>query len=481
MSPRVAGAVLGSPVTTPLGVAGATKAGVNKMFPKFRLGRLSMLVGALLLIVGAPALVAAPGGSGTGSGLLPGGGVSVRNSAESLAPVRPSGLALVPASPSNNRRPTLKGDPGSGDFVRVYKTGDCSGTNFQEYPAAQLANGVEKRARIGTVTTFSARGRIGSNLSLCSDPISYVEDETPPVVTLTAPAAGSATGDATPTFAGNGGTTPRDLPAIRVDVFRGASAAGSPQQVLHASLDVATGAYAVDASPALPDGTYTARATQADAAGNSAQSGTQTFRVVTGHPVPSIGIFSPADGAVFVQGATAKAAFACADPGGPGVANCAGPVANAAPVDTADVGPHSFSVTAVDDAGAESTKTSHYRVLSPGTITLTGPAHTFHKKGKLWLDTGFVAACPELGPDCTGSVTAHRAPKVSSAGLSSQRFGYSHVLIRGAKAGRLTILLGSSRAKELNRRGHIRLRFDARLSRGTSALATAKRTVNLGR
>jgi hypothetical protein len=237
----------------------------------------------------------------------------------------------------------------------------------------------------------------------------------------------------------------------------------------------------VDASPALPDGTYTARTSQADQAGNTGQSPAQTFKIVTGHPTPAISIRSPADGSVFVQGAHVNAAYGCTDPGGPGLASCAGPVASGAAIDTAAVGPHPFSVTGVDTAGSEATRTTHYRVLSPGTITLTGPAKTFRRKGRLWVDTGFVASCPELGPDCVGIVTAHRAGALTPAALNSGRFGHSHLRIRGAKAIKLIFKLGKSRAKELTRRGRMRLRFDVRLSRGTTVLATAKRTVKLSR
>lgn len=444
-------------------------------------GRIGLLAGALLLIVGAFALALAPGRSGTGSGLVPSSTLSVRNSAESLAPSKPGSLVLEPASPSNDSRPMLKGSPGSGSMVTVYKNGDCTGTNHKEYTASQFQNGVEKKAHVNGSTTFSAVSHEGSDVSACSDPITYVEDEIAPVVTLLPPGNGSTTSDSTPLFGGTGGTGPRDAANVTVNVYAGTTASGSPQEVVNATRDTGTGNYAVDASPALPDGTYTAQASQADQAGNTGQSPAQTFKIVTGHPAPAISITAPADGSVFVQGAHVKAAYGCTDPGGPGLASCAGPVASGAQIDTSGIGPHPFSVTAADTAGSEATRTAHYRVLSPGTITLTGPAKTFSRKGRLWVDTGFVASCPELGPDCVGIVTAHRSGALTPAALKSGRFGHSHLRIRGAKAIKLVFKLGKSRARELTRRKRIRLRFDVRLSRGTTVLATAKRTVNLSR
>jgi hypothetical protein len=158
--------------------------------------------------------------------------------------------------------------------------------------------------------------------------------------------------------------------------------------------------------------------------------------------------------------------------------HCSGPVADGAPIDTSEVGPHPFSVTAVDRAGFEATKTTHYRVLSPGTITLVGPARAFRHKGRIWLDTGYEGACPERGPACAGLVTGHLTG-ASAEGLNSDHFGHAHVRIRGAKVRALTYRLGKSRGRRLLREKHLRVRFDVSLSRGTSSSATAERTANV--
>jgi hypothetical protein len=527
------------------------------MFSKFRLSRVSLVVGVLLLVVGAPALIAVPGGSGTGDSHL-----SVRNSAETSTPTRPTSLEFVPTSPSNNLKPLLKGNAGTGDTVRVWKNGSCSGASYVDYPATLFAQGVQKRARENQTTAFSAVSILGGTPSPCSDPVFYVHDEIAPAVTLAAPANGAATSDPTPTFNGTGGRTLRDAATVTIAVYAGPSATGSPQEVVVATIDPTTGNYAVDASPALPDGTYTALASQGDDAGNTGQSTPQTFDIVTGHPAPTIDISGPSEGAVFTQGDRSTAAYACTDPGGPGIASCAGSVANGAPIDTSEIGPHSFSVTAVDSAGFEATKTTHYtvlrpgypapsvevaspsdgavfvqgapvnaaytctdrggpgiaactgpvpngasidtddigphafsvtatdrvgsevtrtsiyRVLSPGKITLTGPVRTFHRNGRLWVDTGYVAACPEKGPDCVGIITAHRTGP-ASAPLSKRRFGHTLLRVGGGKAQKLIYRLARTRTALLERRGNVKLTFDARLRRGTNRLATAHRTAVL--
>ena len=104
-------------------------------------------------------------------------------------------------------------------------------------------------------------------------------DVTPPAITLTSPAAGSQTTDTTPTFSGAAGTAPGDLAAVSVEVYTGTSASGSPLQTLQTS--ASGGSYAVDASPALAVGTYTARARQADSAGNVGFSAASTFTVAS--------------------------------------------------------------------------------------------------------------------------------------------------------------------------------------------------------
>jgi hypothetical protein len=110
-------------------------------------------------------------------------------------------------------------------------------------------------------------------------------DTTSPVVTLTAPANGSAGNDATPMFAGAGGTALGDSSTITVDVFAGGAAGGTPVETLTATR-AADGSYSAEATIALADGTYTAQAKQEDSGGNTGLSSANTFTIDADAPPP---------------------------------------------------------------------------------------------------------------------------------------------------------------------------------------------------
>jgi Bacterial Ig-like domain len=99
-----------------------------------------------------------------------------------------------------------------------------------------------------------------------------------PVVGLAAPAGGSHTSDTTPALSGTAGIAAGDSSTVTIKVFAGTGTSGSLNQTRSASRNGSTGAYSVDAA-ALAPGTYTAQATQSDAAGNTGQSGANTFSI----------------------------------------------------------------------------------------------------------------------------------------------------------------------------------------------------------
>jgi hypothetical protein len=102
-----------------------------------------------------------------------------------------------------------------------------------------------------------------------------------PVVTLTVPAAGSATNDTTPTLSGAAGNTTGDNQPITVKIYSGASATGTPVQTLTPNR---TGATWTTTATTLAVGTYTAQATQTDTSGNTGTSAANTFTVDTTKP-----------------------------------------------------------------------------------------------------------------------------------------------------------------------------------------------------
>jgi hypothetical protein len=105
---------------------------------------------------------------------------------------------------------------------------------------------------------------------------------------------------------------------------------------------------------------FTVNAT--DNAGNPA-SKTVTYTVVD-RVGPDITLSSPTDGAEYGFGDRVPADYSCADqPGGSGVATCAGTVANGASIDTSTFGVHTFEVHATDGAGNPAVKTVTYSVV----------------------------------------------------------------------------------------------------------------------
>ncbi len=113
--------------------------------------------------------------------------------------------------------------------------------------------------------------------------------------------------------------------------------------------------------PGIKDGSYTLQAAEGRNSGDLSQLivRRRTFRVdVT---APTVTIAAPVAGAVFEQGATVLADYACA-----GAATCAGPVADGAAIDTASPGDKDFRVLATDDAGNTAAGDAGYGVVAPG-------------------------------------------------------------------------------------------------------------------
>jgi hypothetical protein len=88
--------------------------------------------------------------------------------------------------------------------------------------------------------------------------------------------------------------------------------------------------------------------------------------------VPAVGIDSPANGATYTLGQSVAASYSCTSAPGAAITSCAGPVASGTSIDTSTAGAHTFTVTATDSAGEQSTQTVTYSVV-PGAA---GPGPT---------------------------------------------------------------------------------------------------------
>jgi large repetitive protein len=120
-------------------------------------------------------------------------------------------------------------------------------------------------------------------------------DTTPPAVTLTTPANGATIGDPMPTFSGAAGTAAGDLTTVTVKVYNGPSASGTPVQTM--TTTQSGGSWSVAVGSPLSEGTYTARAEQADVAGNVGLSTANTFTFTSADITPpAVTLTTPAEG-----------------------------------------------------------------------------------------------------------------------------------------------------------------------------------------
>jgi hypothetical protein len=103
--------------------------------------------------------------------------------------------------------------------------------------------------------------------------------------------------------------------------------------------------------------------------------GQQKTVPVTGHrdtTGPTIALLTPADGATFVLNQAVQASYTCADEaGGSGLAACDGTTPAGTAIDTASLGPKSFTVAARDAAGNTASVTHTYTVVPPAATSTT--------------------------------------------------------------------------------------------------------------
>jgi len=148
----------------------------------------------------------------------------------------------------------------------------------------------------GTYTARAEQSDAAGNFGY-SAPVTFTitgADTVAPVVSLDA--LTSSTTDTTPVLSGSGGTASGDTSTVTVRLYSGGTASGTAVQSLNATR-APGGAYSVEAA-ALSPGTYTARAEQSDAAGNTGFSPSRTFTVSSGgdNAAPAVTLQSPDPG-----------------------------------------------------------------------------------------------------------------------------------------------------------------------------------------
>jgi hypothetical protein len=271
------------------------------------------------------------------------------------------------------------------------------------------------------------------------------QDASPPALTLDAPPA--VTRDATPRLAGDAGSAVGDFPGVVVRIRR----EGDLVQVLRAL--PSAGRWTADAAQ-LADGTYTASATQGDAAGNATTTPPVPFTVDTAPPETSIGSGPPAGStartASFSFSSPEAIAFECRlDEGA--WAPCTSPFGLAG----LQTGSHRLEVAAVDAAGNRDPSPATWQwVIEPE----PEPEPTATPTATPTPTPTVVPATPTPEPTITPppagvtprSMTAS-AGRVRSGGLPdlAARDGRS-VLISGAGRAGLTAVFGRTAAQPLS-------------------------------
>jgi hypothetical protein len=200
----------------------------------------------------------------------------------------PSVALTSPAAGSrtNDPTPTFAGNAGVEAYdlptvvVNIY-AGGSTGTPLASLTGSIAADGsfsVTPPAALadGTYTAQAEQLDEAGNIARSSG-APFVVDTRAPAPTITSPADKSVSARATPDFRGSAGTAEGDRSKVTVTVFRGSTAVGTPVQTLNS--DVAPDGTFSARAAALADGTYTARAEQSDAAGNTGWSKPATFNV----------------------------------------------------------------------------------------------------------------------------------------------------------------------------------------------------------
>ena len=198
-----------------------------------------------------------------------------------------------------------------------------------------------------------------------------VSDVTPPVVTLNVPQPNAQGWFTTKPSVGVSATDPSTVTVIScVDTVNG-TPIGIPLVLNGAGTTTASGTLSLTA-----EGTHSFSCSATDGAGNTgAAIGSSpmpaTIKIDT--VAPTVTITAPANNATPILKSPLAASFTCSDgtvPPASGLATstCVGTVANGSNINTATVGPKTFTVTATDRAGNTATVTNNYTVIYAMTL-----------------------------------------------------------------------------------------------------------------
>jgi hypothetical protein len=193
---------------------------------------------------------------------------------------RPNVTMNAVQSPTNHVRPTLSGAIGTeaGDEASVTVTIVKGGSTVESGGATVSGAGwtytVETELSEGTYTAQAKQKDDAGNTGTAAQ--TFTVKRAAPKPTLDTVPTPSNT--SSPTLRGTADAAEGDLRQVEVAIYAGSSAEGRPQVAQTVPVDNERWSYTP--SP-LPDGTYTAQATQRDEAGNSGVSEERTFTIDT--------------------------------------------------------------------------------------------------------------------------------------------------------------------------------------------------------
>jgi hypothetical protein len=204
--------------------------------------------------------------------------------------------APASGSSTNGQTPTFTGtteDSADPVILKIYAGTGTGGSPTQTLESPTPVSGIWSAQAStlgeGTYTAIAEQPDTETSETGFSAEVTFTVDTTKPVVSLTAPS--TPTNDPTPTITGSGGTSAGDLSAVTVTVYVGGSASGTI--AASGAVPISSGTWSYTPST-LADGTYTVQASQGDEAGNTAKSGSSTFRVDT--KAPSLAVSTPKSG-----------------------------------------------------------------------------------------------------------------------------------------------------------------------------------------
>jgi hypothetical protein len=170
-----------------------------------------------------------------------------------------------------------------------------------------------------------------------------------------------------------------------------------------------------------------------DDAGNAES--TKLFAFKVDAEAPTVNLTRPPDGAVYPLDKVVKAAFKCTDRQS-GMDTCVGTVANGSNIDTSIPGPHTFTVTATDEAGNQTVVTHHYQVVytwngffAPVTNTETSKLNLVHAGDLIKVGFGLNGnRGPSIGtfdstPISCPSWTPHSVPAAGQGATEGLSYG----------------------------------------------------------